>query len=48
MSRFRNIATGVVVSVNDSKDARFGADWQLADEVTAAPRRGRPPKPKTE
>ena len=27
MSRFQNEATKVVVSVADSKDGRFGAEW---------------------
>lgn len=35
MSRFRNTETGVVVSVDDSKDERFESDlWESADEST--------------
>jgi hypothetical protein len=37
MSRFRNTATGVVVSVADSKDDRFGTAWESADEPKKAP-----------
>ena len=28
MGRFRNLATGAVVSVDDSKDERFDAGWE--------------------
>lgn len=42
MSRFRNEQTGVVVSVADEKDARFGEGWVSAD---AEPKRG-PGRPK--
>lgn len=35
MSRFRNTRTGVVVSVDDSKDDRFGAEWESADQKKA-------------
>lgn len=28
MSKFRNADTGVVVSVDDSKDDRFAAGWE--------------------
>lgn len=31
MSRFRNLRTGVVVSVDDSKDERFEAGWEPGD-----------------
>ncbi len=31
MSRFRNTANEVVVSVDDSKDARMGPIWEPAD-----------------
>lgn len=31
MSRFRNEQTGVVVSVDDSKDERFASGWEPAD-----------------
>lgn len=41
MSKWRNLATGAVVSVDDSKDARFDATWERADveKHKAAPRR---------
>ena len=42
MSKFRNIATGVVVSVSDDKDARFTDGWVPADPEPV--KRGRPPK----
>jgi hypothetical protein len=32
MGRFRNLATDVVVSVDDSKDERFGDGWESATE----------------
>lgn len=32
MSRFQNTKTGVVVSVDDSKDGRFSAEWELLSE----------------
>lgn len=31
MGRFRNIETGVVVSVADEKDERFVSGWEPAD-----------------
>lgn len=31
MSKFRNLATGVVVSVDDSKDGRFADGWEPAN-----------------
>ena len=31
MGRFRNLETGVVVSVDDSKDDRFAAGFEPAD-----------------
>ena len=37
MSRFRNSRTGVVVSVADSKDDRFGAEWEPAASKPKAP-----------
>ena len=40
MGRFRSRATGVVVSVDDSKDARFDAGWEPAD----APKKAAPKK----
>ena len=37
MSQFRNVNTGVVVSVDDSKDDRYtGADWESADKKAPA------------
>lgn len=35
MSRFRNTATGVVVSVDDSKDHRFTDGFEPADKPKA-------------
>jgi len=35
MSRFRNASTGVVVSVDDSKDERFGEGWESAEKEPA-------------
>ena len=31
MSKWRNLATGAVVSVDASKDDRFDATWERAD-----------------
>lgn len=43
MSRFKNSNTGVVVSVDDSKDDRFTDGWEPADgPVKRGP--GRPKK----
>jgi hypothetical protein len=43
VGRFKNLTTGVVVSVDDSKDARFDNGWEPADaEPKRAP--GRPKK----
>lgn len=43
MSRFRNIATDVIVSVADEKDGRFTDGWEPADKpAKRAP--GRPKK----
>lgn len=43
MSRFRNIATDVIVSVADEKDGRFTDGWEPADKpVKRSP--GRPKK----
>ena len=41
MSKWRNLATGAVVSVDDSKDARFDAAWERVDveKPKATPRR---------
>jgi hypothetical protein len=40
MSSFRNRSTGVVVSVADDKDDRFGEAWEpiKADEPKKAPK----------
>ena len=45
MSRFRNLKTGVVVSVDDSKDARFAAGFEPADQAQKAPAK-KPAAPK--
>lgn len=38
MSKFRNLKTGVVVSVDDSKDDRFKSGFEPADSTsTKAP-----------
>ena len=37
MSRFENTATGVVVSVADEKDDRFGEGWVKVDEKSPKP-----------
>lgn len=42
MSKFKNSATGVVVSVSDEKDNRFTDGWEPVDKE--APKRGRPKK----
>lgn len=34
MGRFRNLETGVVVSVDDSKDDRFEAGFEPADSTS--------------
>lgn len=45
MGRFQNDATGVVVSVDDSKDERFTSGWSpVKDEPTKAPARKAPAK----
>jgi len=46
MSKFRNLDTGVVVSVAAEKDARFTAGWVDADAPESEPKRapGRPKK----
>jgi len=46
MSKFRNLDTGVVVSVSDEKDDRFTAGWVDADAPEVEPKRspGRPKK----
>ncbi len=36
MSRFRNIKTGVVLSVDDSKDDRFVNGYEAADKAAKA------------
>ena len=45
MSKFRNVDTGVVVSVADEKDARFDTGWVPAETPEAEPKRG-PGRPK--
>lgn len=42
MGKFRNEQTGVVVSVSDEKDARFGEGWVSADQ----PEKRGPGRPK--
>lgn len=37
MGRFVNDETGVLVSVDDSKDERFASGWTSADESKKAP-----------
>ena len=37
MSKFVNDANGVVVSVDDSKDERFGEGWSPADKPKSKP-----------
>lgn len=46
MSRFQNRRTGVTVSVDDSKDGRFGEGWERADQP--AKQQKAPAKPKSE
>jgi hypothetical protein len=36
MSRFRNLTTDVVVSVDDSKDERYANGWEPADKAAPA------------
>ena len=36
MGRFRNLETGVVVSVDDSKDERFTSGWEPAESESKA------------
>jgi len=38
MSKFENLNTGIVVSVDDSKDKRFGDGWKPAGTPSPAPR----------
>lgn len=42
MSKFRSESTGIVVSVDDSKDERFGEGWVSAD----SPEKRSPGRPK--
>ena len=42
MSKFRNELTGIVVSVDDSKDVRFSEGWVSTD----APEKRGPGRPK--
>lgn len=46
MSKFRNSSTGVVISVDDSKDDRFTSGWVPAETPEEEPKRspGRPKK----
>jgi len=46
MSKFRNLATSVVVSVSDDKDGRFGDEWVSFDAAPVELKRpaGRPKK----
>lgn len=46
MGRFRNVDTGVVVSVSSEKDDRFTTGWVDADAPESEPKRspGRPKK----
>jgi hypothetical protein len=39
MSRFRNLSTGVVVSVSSEKDDRFADGWESAEEAKRTPGR---------
>ena len=36
MSKFENLETGVVVSVDDSKDERFVSGWKRVDASTGS------------
>ncbi len=47
MGRFRNLDTGVVVSVADEKDARFTTGWESvgADEKKAPAKKAAASKP---
>jgi len=46
MGRFRNSDTGIVVSVDDSKDGRFVAGWVPADAPQPAEVKRSPGRPK--
>jgi hypothetical protein len=48
MGRFRNVETGVVVSVDDSKDERYAVGYEPADAEPAkkAPAKQAAPKAK--
>jgi hypothetical protein len=37
MSRFRNVKTGTIVSVDDSKDARFKTGWKRLGDAADKP-----------
>ena len=39
MSTFRNLKTGVVVSVADEKDGRFASGWEPAPAEKPAPKK---------
>lgn len=47
MSRFEHNATGVVVTVADHKDERFGTDWTRLPAFGAEPAPTPEPEPKT-
>lgn len=48
MARFRNVSSGVVVNVDDSK--RLGSEWEAVKSPTprATPKRGRQKKTASE
>jgi len=48
MSRFRNTTTGVVVSVDDSKDGRFVNGWEPAEKPAPKAPVKKAAAPKTE
>lgn len=45
MSRFEHTATGVVVTVADHKDERFGTDWKRLPAFGAEPAPAPAPAP---
>jgi len=46
MSKFENTKTGVVVSVDDSKDERFSSGWKLLGAAPASKRKAASPAAK--
>lgn len=48
MSRFEHTATGVVVTVADHKDERFGTDWKRLPAFGSEPAPAPAPEPETE